>query len=167
MIDEIDKAIRYISEASDNEYIPVKIETNLISRYSNKLKWAKLNSVEKQAERKSILRSIKKYMEEDGIATFTYENAVVEFYDVGLELVDKLTEAIKEKVLLLRLSILVRIDMDSIDADSTLHNKRIIPLLVYDNLRAELMAANCYPEEMDRLLECVKVLNPVMEIPEL
>lgn len=166
MIDEIDKAIRYLSEAFDDEYIPVKIETNLISRYAKKLKWARLSSVEKQAKRKSILRSVKKYIEEDGIATFTYENAVVEFYDIGLELVDKLTEAIKDKVPLLRLSILVRIDMDSIDVDSTLHNKRIIPLLVYDNLRSELMAAKCYPEEMDRLIECVKVLNPAMEIPE-
>lgn len=164
MIEDIEKIQLYLSDRR-KAGMAHKIESNLISRYKRNIEWSLLSSEDKQNKRKSILKSVKKYLEEDGIATFPYENAVVGFYETGLQLQKILIDKAKEDILLLRLSILIQIDMDAIDSDSTLHNKKITPLLVYDHLRKELLAAGNYPDEMDRLIACVKVLNPVMEIP--
>jgi hypothetical protein len=165
MIEDIEKIQLYLSDRRKTGMAD-KIESNLIGRYKRNIEWSLLSPEDKQNKRKSILKSVTKYLEEDGIAAFPYENAVVGFYEAGLELQKILTDKkAKEDILLLRLSILIQIDMDAIDSDSTLHNKMITPLLVYDHLRKELLAAGNYPEQMDRLIACVKVLNPVMEIP--
>lgn len=165
MIDYIDKIIIYLSENNEDSNLAQKIESNLIGRYASKMKWNLLTFEEKQKERKTILRSIKKYKEEDGISNFAYENAVIGFYDAGLELLKNIASETKSEILLLRLSVLVKVDMDSIDVDSKLQNKKIAPLLVYNNLCKELMKAGCYPKGLDELIENVKVLNPIMEIP--
>lgn len=159
MIEEIKKIFVYYSEDLIDETFPRKVEFNLLRRYLHQLEWRELVSEEKQRARKSILKSIKKYMEEDGIASFTYENAVVGFYDAGQELIQVLTNKSKNEILILRLIILIKMDMESIDIDFTLHDKKVTPFFVYDNLRKELSVKGYYFDGMDRLIECVKILN--------
>jgi hypothetical protein len=165
MIEDIKKVAMYLAKDRRAADLANKIEANLIKRHADRLEWGQLGPEEKQEKRKAVLKSVKKYMEEDGIATFTYENAVVSFYQVGLGLLKVLNDESKKEILLLRLSVLINIDMDSIDMDSTLHNKKITPLMVYNNLREELIAKSCYPKEMDQLIKSVEVLNPAMKIP--
>ena len=125
MIEDIEKIQLYLSDRR-KAGMADKIESNLISRYKRNIEWSLLSPEDKQNKRKSILKSVTKYLEEDGIAAFPYENAVVGFYEAGLELQKILTDKkVKEDILLLRLSILIQIDMDAIDSDSTLHNKMI------------------------------------------
>lgn len=158
-MNNINDVLVFLSENKKSN-IAQHIESSFVRRYKNKMEWKKLTSDAKQAKRKSVLKACKKYYEEDGLATYTYENALIGFYDACQQLIKELSTYPKDNLLIIRLTLLITIDMESIDSDSNFFNKKIIPSNVYEGLFRELEEAQITLEGSILLLKNVKILSP-------
>ena len=159
MIDIVNEVLRHLSRKKGNS-VTSNIEINLISRYRDKLEWQSLSSVQKQEKRKSVLESIKKYKEEDGLASYTYENAVVNFYDESLRILEELNE-LESNILIKRLVILLRIDLESIDSDSRLINKNVSPSFVYESVISDIVEAEFMHASFgNKIIEYAGIISP-------
>ncbi len=161
MIDEINDVLTFLSENKQMNSAR-QIEFNLIHRYKNKMEWEQLSSGEKQNKRKSVLKAVKKYKEEDGLETYTYENAVIGFYDACSELLNELPAHFGRSLLVKRLKLVLIRDMESIDSDTTFFNKKVMPFIVYEGLFRELEEEQIKFKAMSQLLENVKILSQSM-----
>lgn len=138
------------------------IEFSLISAHINKLKWENLSREQKQKKRKALLTVIKKYHEEDNTGIYYYENGLTKLYDYFLQFHNETAVNPKLHTLTKRLKFLVALDMNSIDAEATFKRKRLIPVVVYKNLKNEFLKENIEVPYLREIMQTLEVVHKNM-----
>lgn len=151
MIQILEKALQYLSTKRGDD-ISYLIEFNLLTQLKNELEWKSLTPEEKQAKRKSLLELAQKNLESQHTNGYKLEKACFQYYDNCRTIINFLGKVPNKNIDMIRLELLIKKDIEILDRELHLRDKKLIPFAIYKRLFFEINQSGVLFQKQEEFL---------------